>query len=529
MASVNRILSPLYKARPWLPTFVVLLLSVALWAAVGLGPYSGYNCTPEFGDFEAQRHWMELTYYLPIDEWYMYKPQWWKLDYPPLTAYHSYVFGVIGTYLLPEAFELSTSEGIEGEYIKSYMRATVIVSQLLLFVPAVYSWCSMFNTNTPTKLNRTCSFLSVLLLPSLLLIDHGHFQFNSVMLGLFTSSLYYLMNSNFVFASFYFVLTLFFKQMSLYYAPAIFAAILGSCIGPAVNFKFNFKRFLGVSVTVLGTAACLLYPFIFDIDQLLQIFTRVFPVSRGLWEDKVSNFWCTLNYVGFKIHDHFEESQLPLLSLAATVIGIMPSMFAAFLGNKSVWPLCFASCSWSFYMFSFQVHEKSVLLPIFASALVATQYYSNRNINAMTRWAFNVSYFSLWPLLRREGLQLQFVIIYLIYNYLFFTGIPDHWFNKLVVFTSYLGFGVVFLLENSNLVSEAVRSRYPDLFVVGNMLMSFVSLMYFWVWQNWIILCLSKSSFTPVPEKSSLPEKTTNAPKSKQSRNSDRKNKLKVE
>lgn len=46
-----------------------------------------------FGDYEAQRHWMELTTHLPIREWYTYDLEYWGLDYPPLTAYHSWLCG----------------------------------------------------------------------------------------------------------------------------------------------------------------------------------------------------------------------------------------------------------------------------------------------------------------------------------------------------------------------------------------------------------------------------------------------------
>jgi hypothetical protein len=46
-----------------------------------------------FGDYEAQRHWMELTNHLPLRQWYTYDLQYWGLDYPPLTAYHSWLCG----------------------------------------------------------------------------------------------------------------------------------------------------------------------------------------------------------------------------------------------------------------------------------------------------------------------------------------------------------------------------------------------------------------------------------------------------
>lgn len=65
-----------------------------------------------FGDFEAQRHWMEITVNLPVNEWlkmllkiklnfFYFRYQnsssnnlsYWGLDYPLLTAYHSYICG----------------------------------------------------------------------------------------------------------------------------------------------------------------------------------------------------------------------------------------------------------------------------------------------------------------------------------------------------------------------------------------------------------------------------------------------------
>jgi alpha-1,3-glucosyltransferase len=46
-----------------------------------------------YGDYEAQRHWLEITFHLPIRMWYKYDLQYWGLDYPPLTAYVSWICG----------------------------------------------------------------------------------------------------------------------------------------------------------------------------------------------------------------------------------------------------------------------------------------------------------------------------------------------------------------------------------------------------------------------------------------------------
>jgi hypothetical protein len=36
---------------------------------------------------------MELTIHRPIREWYSDQSKWWDLDYPPLTAYVSWICG----------------------------------------------------------------------------------------------------------------------------------------------------------------------------------------------------------------------------------------------------------------------------------------------------------------------------------------------------------------------------------------------------------------------------------------------------
>lgn len=77
-----------------------LICSLRLACVVSL-PALGFNRPPMFGDFEAQRHWMEITSHLPISQWYFYDLQYWGLDYPPLTAYHSWVLGEMFIFKIP--------------------------------------------------------------------------------------------------------------------------------------------------------------------------------------------------------------------------------------------------------------------------------------------------------------------------------------------------------------------------------------------------------------------------------------------
>lgn len=96
--------------KQWILPCVLLTTTWIKWAT-GLGSYSGrasgrfltayitrflflgWNTPPIFGDYEAQRHWMEITIHLPLQQWYKYDLPYWGLDYPPLTAYVSWLCG----------------------------------------------------------------------------------------------------------------------------------------------------------------------------------------------------------------------------------------------------------------------------------------------------------------------------------------------------------------------------------------------------------------------------------------------------
>jgi hypothetical protein len=87
----------------------MFLLTIEEWLAVTFGillrvmvsvqPHSGLANPPMFGDYEAQRHWQEVTVNLPIEKWYFNSTEnnlmYWGLDYPPITAYHSWIVGQV--------------------------------------------------------------------------------------------------------------------------------------------------------------------------------------------------------------------------------------------------------------------------------------------------------------------------------------------------------------------------------------------------------------------------------------------------
>lgn len=520
---ISDFLSPFRPASSqWGARYTFVSFALLMRLAVGLGPYSGFEQEPLHGDFEAQRHWLEITYHLPMKDWYFHDLQWWGLDYPPLTAYHSWFLGAIANFLNPAWVALYESRGSDDYDLKSFMRATALFSELAVYVPAVIwfvRWACKRQGQSPIA--QSIAAAAILFQPALILIDHGHFQYNSVMLGLTLLAIVNVQYNNWLTGSFFFVLSICFKQMGLYYAPVIFAYLLGICVFP----RINIMRLMAIGIITLSTFALVLAPLYISggLPVLTQCVIRVFPFSRGLWEDKVANVWCTLNTF-IKLKTLFTGEQLQRLSLVATLAGIAPPMAIIFLyPKKHLLPWAFAAGSWAFFLFSFQVHEKSVLIPLMPTTLLIAgggRSAKDRSILPLVFWINNVAMFSLWPLLSREGLQLQFFAMTLCWNWLVgnFNFLLHNWpwpnseyqlrthllpsngvFWRVIVVASYAAMALCHVLEwvclsktlpiprgaAAALVEDVLGpllQRFPDLFVVLNVSISCACFGLFWLW-----------------------------------------------
>lgn len=77
----------------------IIFVAIFFRLLVGLHSYSGEGFAPIYGDFEAQRHWMEITFNTPLKDWYRNTGandlNYWGLDYPPLSAYWAYITGFV--------------------------------------------------------------------------------------------------------------------------------------------------------------------------------------------------------------------------------------------------------------------------------------------------------------------------------------------------------------------------------------------------------------------------------------------------
>jgi alpha-1,3-glucosyltransferase len=273
--------------------------AIAVRCAVAALPYSGMNQPPKFGDYEAQRHWMELTLHTPLREWYVQTAHndllYWGLDYPPLTAYHSRLCAQLLHGYDPASVALFSSRGYESSRSKVLMRLTVIITDLLVLFPAAVVSSRLLWAQHGARAVFTCA-ASLLLNPALVIIDHGHFQYNGAMAAFAILSVALLFKGHVGRAAAAAAAAVMFKQMALLLGPYWLAA------GLSLVSQTWRSRGCAAACSVLlraaggaGTVIALsLLPF-YSTATLSNVFSRVFPVARGLYEDKVATVWCALS------------------------------------------------------------------------------------------------------------------------------------------------------------------------------------------------------------------------------------------
>lgn len=216
---------------------LVLCFGILVRALTSLYPYSGKDSPPMFGDYEAQRHWQEITFNLPTVDWYENTVEnnltYWGLDYPPLTAYHSLVLGHVANQINSSYIQLQSSHGIDTPAHKNFMRATVLLADLFIYLPALLYCCKAISKNH--KSIQRSSILEhltiVALYPGQILIDNGHFQYNNISLGLAAFSIGLILNDRSFLSAIFFVCALNYKQMELYHSLPIFFYLLRYCFG----------------------------------------------------------------------------------------------------------------------------------------------------------------------------------------------------------------------------------------------------------------------------------------------------------
>ena len=409
------------------------------------------------------------------------------------------------------------------------MRSTVLVSEYLTYIPSTIILNRTFGV---PKWESTIALIAILMQPSTILIDYAHFQYNTVMLGFVLASIACIKTGHHLWACVFFVASLCFKQMSLYYAPAIAAYLLGACLHP----RLNIIRFIAIAtVTLLSFAAIfapillgglydayrgisalrdpetplpfasllshinptsILYP---AALQLAQSIHRIFPFARGIFEDKVANFWCALHTI-HKLTP-YPKPMIQQISLMITLVSVLPSfMLISNFPRKELLPWAMASSAWGFFLCSFQVHEKSVLLPLLPmTVLLGSEGGLGRELRAWIGWANMLGVWTLFPLLKRDELRVPYAVLSLLWAYLL--GLPPCSWDLYLGSRSgglslgtrvlHVGFYVVMIVWHGLEAFVKTPEGKPDLWVVLNVLVGADGYGICYLWCTWQLILRS--------------------------------------
>ena len=380
-------------------------------------------------DFDVHRNWLAITRQLPTSEWY------WNdvdgttvhtLDYPPAFALFEYILSnnPVTSRVLPPGDRclklLPDTDNEPSEACVLFQRSTVIIGDIILWAGAYFA-CRSYHYGRPVNFTMT-SFVLIVFNPALLWLDHIHFQYNGMMIGVLLASLGCLMMGNNVDIEWrkketannqslrrpiaydlyhlagagLFALLLNLKHLYLSLAPLYFCYLLERycltySIPPGKTRKQLLpKKFLLLAL-VTGTILVLPWlPFVLGQHdpkaQVQQILRRLFPFGRGLVHDYwAGNVWAIYSLAD-RIYrllvpriipylvpispqlanilegtNHLPEPS-PLFCAIALLISIIPGLQMASLrltNKKLIEAVVYVSfCA---FMLAYHVHEKAIL------------------------------------------------------------------------------------------------------------------------------------------------------------------------
>uniref|UniRef100_G3MSJ2 Alpha-1,3-glucosyltransferase n=1 Tax=Amblyomma maculatum TaxID=34609 RepID=G3MSJ2_AMBMU len=452
-----------------------------------------------FGDYEAQRHWMEITVNLPVTEWYENSTDndllYWGLDYPPLTAYHSWICGKVAEVVNGSWVALNTSRGTESYHHKLFMRYTVLAADILVYFPAVFFfWNSLWAPMKMKPRDMAIASTLTLIIPGLVLIDHGHFQYNCVCLGLCLVAMALVEREQLLLSAVAFSLALNYKQMALYYAIPFFCFMLGCC-WQRQGLKSKLKLFLGLAVVVTATFSLCWAPYLVSLERALQVFRRLFPLDRGLFEDKVANLWCTLSVV-VKLKSLYSSELLAFVSgLVTLAVAGISAVDLLLRPTVERFRFSLINCSLAFFLCSYQVHEKTILFPALAFYLILHKH------PGLVVWFTSVATFSMFPLLYKDGLVTPYValvVLNLVFVYqAYLKDVQTNGLTTLLFSLSLIGCAALNIAH----LTVPPPSRYPDLHPLLNAAYSCGHFVLFLIYTHYLQFQLPAARFTKIKKK----------------------------
>lgn len=402
-------------------------------------------------DFDVHRNWLAITHNLPVNQWYIEATSEWTLDYPPFFAWFEWFLSQFAAFFDPQMLRISAEPYASTETI-IFQRLTVILSDLVLFY-ALRSYCQRIeedhlkeNSGRRNAKEKRLKEVNVLVFafsnPGLLFVDHIHFQYNGLLMGIFIYTFSKIKQGKDLQAGILFAVLLNFKHIFLYVAPVFFVYLLRSYVyeveeisyrgyeqfskrTSSIRRKFSWWRLFCMGSVVIAVFAASLGPII-AAGQLKELAGRLFPFKRGLchayW---APNFWALYNFIDLVgtavikmatgvdlranvggsltsglVQDisHAMLPNVPPIACAIlTLLSMLPVLVTLWKNpHPRLFPSAVVYATFCSFMFGWHVHEKAILMIIIPLSLSATE---DANSSRLFLLANVIGNFSLFPLI----------------------------------------------------------------------------------------------------------------------------------
>ena len=205
----------------------------------------------------------------------------WTLDYPPLFAMYEAGFAKIASKVDAKIVQESERTSRSLACIR-FQRATVVLTELASLGTAV-------RAATAGDARSALAFAGS---GALLLVDHVHFQYNGLLLGLLVYALFMLRRGDHVKAGALFALLCCAKHLFLTLAPVLAAVFVAAHVRPRQDFVKAFLELAGASIAALALGLAPLFIPAWRAGRLgnamAELAGRLFPFdARGL----VHSYW----------------------------------------------------------------------------------------------------------------------------------------------------------------------------------------------------------------------------------------------
>lgn len=391
-------------------------------------------------DFDVHRNWLAITHHLPLRDWYFYdKGTVHTLDYPPAFSFFEFAlssnpvtYWLLRRGLLDERCLalLSDSDNAPSPQCVAFQRSTVILSDFVLYAGA---WVISHAFHHQRKDIARVTFLFIILNPGLLWLDHVHFQYNGMLLGILLLSVGLLIHANnsssistanfhlcHLGAAALFALLLALKHLYLTLAPLYaFYLLRRYCMNESGSFQL--VRFLILALVTASTLLIFFIPFLLTPDPsatMAQMLRRLFPFSRGLVHDYwAANVWALYMVFGKALQfisrkqgriSRILTSLVPSLHMPDVsprsaaillLLGLVPGMWQSWKAasqrdsTKLVHAIVYSSLT--SFMLAYHVHEKAIMTTLLPLTLLC---YSDTRLFLRTS---TFGLLGLFPLLFR--------------------------------------------------------------------------------------------------------------------------------